>query len=226
MINIRIINWIDFDWVCYKLILLNWYRMRKPKLTSEVLAYGWGDVPDAGGQLSFTSLVWRIPGAVSRTPPLPGVVQGSSAGSVEAHFHQLTLQLSSTRLTTARKSQHTVRHTREHSTAEGGVARVHLRNVRNSASAYNKLGWTLGSKRDAECWKCDDSKAQFLTTSLKHAAWNKKTAAQVHLQHSLIRQQATVLTRVITEDSFPFVFILFTSRAVLVRKSHWGLILT
>lgn len=92
-----------------------------------------------------------------------------------------------------------------------------LRNVRNSASAYNKLGWTLGSKRDAECRKCDDSKAQFYTTSLK----NKETAAQVHFQHSLISQQATVLTRVITEDSFPF-----HSRVVLVRKSHWGLIWT
>lgn len=144
--------------------ILNGTNWGSQKLTSEVLAYGWGDVPDAGGKLSFTSLMWRIPGAISRTPPLPGVVQGSSsAGSVQTHSHQLTLQLSSTWLTTARKSQHTVRYTREHSTAKGGVVRVHLRNVRNSASAHNKLGWTLGSKRDAECKKYDDSKAQFLT---------------------------------------------------------------
>ncbi len=100
-----------------------------------------------------------------------------------------------------------------------------LHNVRNSQSAYNKLTWTLGSKRDAECRKCDDSKAQFLTVSCKPAAWHKRRAAQLHFQHSLICQ-AAVLTRVITDDSFPFVFILFTSRSVLVRKSDWGLILT
>lgn len=101
--------------------------MRNPKLTAEVLAYGWGNVPDAGGQLSFASLVWRIPGAITRAPSLPGVVQGSSStGSVQAHSDQLSLQLNSTRLTTAGKSQHTVRYTREHSTAEGGLVRVHL----------------------------------------------------------------------------------------------------
>lgn len=159
-----------------------WSKLRKPKLTSEVLAYGWGDVPDAGGKLSFTSLMWRIPGAISRTPPFPGVVQGSSsAGSMQTHSHQLALQLSSTRLTTARKSQHTVRYTREHSTAERGVVRVHLRNVRNSASAHNKLGWTLGSKRDARSVTTAKRNFSMLSRNLLYET-------KRHFQHSLICQ--------------------------------------